>query len=373
MSIACHPSKEKNVSAKANIISQNKIEESVEELKLPSGFSISIFAKVPNARSLAKSPEGVIYVGSRQGDQVTAIKDLDKDGTADVYYTIARGLNTPNGVAFKDGDLYVAEINRILRYKNIESKLNNPPAYEVVYDGYPTDRHHGWKYIAFGPDGRLYVPVGAPCNICKSENKVYASITALDLTNNKMEVYAHGIRNSVGFDWHPLTGHLWFTDNGRDNLGDDIPPCELNSAPVAGMHFGFPYCHGGYIADPQYGKEDECAQFSEPMQNLGPHVAPLGMKFYTGNMFPPNYKNQLFIAEHGSWNRSKKIGYRVSLVTLDESGKAINYEPFADGWLNEETQQVGGRPVDLLILDDGSMLVSDDYAGIIYRISYSGK
>lgn len=343
----------------------------LSDIHLPPGFSIKIFANIRNARSLTKSQNGTIYVGSRAGNKVVAIKDTNNDGVADQYNTIASGLNTPNGVAFKDGDLYVAEINRILRFPDIEQQLDRPPRPEVVYDDYPTNRHHGWKYIAFGPDGRLYVPVGAPCNVCKSSNEIYASITALDIDTKQVEVYANGVRNSVGFDWHPETGHLWFTDNGRDMMGDDIPPCELNSAAVAGMHFGFPYCHGGYIADPKYGKDDECAQFSDPMRKLGPHVAPLGMKFYTGDMFPSKHKNQIFIAEHGSWNRSTKIGYRVTLVKLDESGKAISYEPFAFGWLNDATQQVTGRPVDILILDDGSMLVSDDYAGLIYRISYA--
>jgi glucose/arabinose dehydrogenase len=276
----------------------------------------------------------------------------------------------PNGVAFKDGDLYVAEVSRILKYSGIESKLANPPAPEIINDKYPTDTHHGWKYIAFGPDGKLYVPVGAPCNICESKDEVYASITRINPDGSGREIFASGVRNTVGFTWHPLTKELWFTDNGRDWLGDDIPPCELNRAPQSGLHFGYPYCHGGTIKDPEFGSKRPCADFIGPAQNLGPHTAPLGVKFYTGNMFPAAYKNQAFIAEHGSWNRDKKIGYRVSLVKIEDNTKATSYETFASGWLDDETQKFWGRPVDVLVLNDGSMLVSDDQADVVYRISY---
>lgn len=340
-------------------------------IQLPPGFSISVYAEVDNARSMVMSPSGTLFVGNRKEEQVYAVKDTDGDFKADKRWVIASGLNMPNGVAFKDGDLYVAEVNRILKFKDIENNLSDPGEPEVVYDQYPTETHHGWKYIAFGPDGKLYVPVGAPCNICDPEEPIYASITRMNADGSDMEVFASGIRNTVGFTWHPETKALWFTDNGRDMMGDDIPPCEFNTAPTAGMHFGYPYCHGGTIKDPEFGDKKPCADFTQPVQNLNAHVAPLGVKFYTGSMFPAEYKNQAFIAEHGSWNRTKKSGHLVSLVKL-EDGKAVGYETFAEGWLNHDTQEAWGRPVDVLVLQDGSMLVSDDKGGMIYRISYSG-
>ncbi|MBX2962785.1 MAG: sorbosone dehydrogenase family protein [Cyclobacteriaceae bacterium] len=343
----------------------------LEKIKLPAGFKIDVFAEVDNARSMAMSPSGVLYVGNRNGDKVYAVKDSDGDFKADKKWVIASDLNMPNGVAFKDGDLYVAEVSRILKYVDIESKLAAPPTPQIINDKYPTDTHHGWKYIAFGPDGKLYVPVGAPCNICESKDEIYATITRINPDGSGREIYARGVRNTVGFTWHPETKELWFTDNGRDMLGDDIPPCELNYAPKAGMHFGYPYCHGGTIKDPEFGNKRPCSDFTVPTQNLGPHTAPLGIKFYSGAMFPSAYKNQAFIAEHGSWNRSKKIGYRVSLVKVENNNKAISYETFASGWLDDETQKAWGRPVDVLVLIDGSMLVSDDQANVIYRISYA--
>lgn len=343
----------------------------LEKIKMPAGFKIDVFAEVENARSMTMSPSGVLYIGNRNGDKVYAVKDTDGDFKADKKWVIASGLNMPNGVAFKDGDLYVAEVSRILKYVGIESKLANPPAPVVVNDTYPDKTHHGWKYIAFGPDGKLYVPVGAPCNICESKEEVFATITRINADGSGREIFAQGVRNTVGFTWHPDTKEMWFTDNGRDMLGDDIPPCELNYAPKAGMHFGYPYCHGGTIKDPEFGSKRPCSDFTIPAQNLGPHTAPLGLKFYTGSMFPTQYKNQLFIAEHGSWNRSKKIGYRVSLVNVQGNTKATSYTTFASGWLDDETQKAWGRPVDVLVLNDGSMLVSDDQANVVYRISYS--
>jgi glucose/arabinose dehydrogenase len=344
----------------------------LDEINLPEGFEISIYAEVDNARSMARSPQGTIFVGNRSGDKVYALKDEDGDFVADKKYIIDEGLKLPNGVAFKDGDLYVAEVNRILKYENIEDQLQNPPEPSIIFDEYPTDEHHGWKFIAFGPDDKLYVPVGAPCNICERlDNEFYASITRMDPNGTNVEVYASGVRNSVGFTWHPETDELWFTDNGRDMLGDDTPPCELNFAPQAGMHFGYPYCHGGTIPDPEFGEKRECSEFVAPAQNLGPHVAPLGLRFYTGTTFPNQYKNNLIIAEHGSWNRSQKIGYRLMQVSVS-NGEASDYKVFADGWLNDTTQKAWGRPVDVLELPDGSLLVSDDYANVIYRISYSG-
>jgi glucose/arabinose dehydrogenase len=238
----------------------------------------------------------------------------------------------------------------------------------VIRDDLPAPRHHGWRYMGFGPDGMLYVSIGAPCNVCDEEG--FALIERMAPDGSQREVFARGIRNSVGFDWNPTTNVLWFTDNGRDMLGDNRPPDELNRAPRQGMHFGFPYCHGGSIPDPEFGRDRPCSDFVPPAQTLGPHVAALGMRFYTGDMFPPEYRMQVFIAEHGSWNRSRKIGYRISLVTLDDRGVASDYRPFAEGWLRNE--QAWGRPVDVLVMPDGALLVSDDRAGTVYRISYQG-
>jgi glucose/arabinose dehydrogenase len=346
------------------------LETALANLNLPKGFKINTYAEgVKNARSLEFSPNGTLYVGTRGEGNVYALRDEDGDFKAEKKYTLATGLNMPNGVAFRDGDLYVAEVNRILRYKDIEQNLSNPPEPEVVFDGYPTETHHGWKYIAFGPDGKLFVPVGAPCNICEREEKVYSSITRLDVETKEMEVVQHGVRNTVGFTWHPDTKELWFTDNGRDMMGDDLPGCELNHAPEDGMHFGYPYCHQGDVPDDKYGEKRNCSEFTPPAQVLMAHVAPLGIEFYTGNMFPEKYKKQILFAEHGSWNRSKKSGYRVMMVTL-ENGKATSYEPFVDGWLDKKEDEAWGRPVDLEHLPDGSLLISDDFADMIYRVWY---
>lgn len=345
--------------------------EIIEEIQLPEGFQIEIFAKdIDNARSMAWGSEGgnILFVGSRKAGNVYAVVDENGDYKADTAYIIASGLRQPNGVAFLDGNLFVAEISRVLKFENIEQQLANPPEAQVIYDEYPTEGHHGWKYIAFGPDGKLYVPVGAPCNICKSEDPVFASITRMNPDGTGMEIFAEGVRNTVGFDWHPVTGELWFTDNGRDWLGDNRPPDELNHAPLKGMHFGYPYCHGEGLQDPEYGDE-ACGSFVPPVQELGPHVAALGMLFYTGDMFPEEYRNTIFIAEHGSWNRTKPIGYRVTTVSLDENNKSLGYDVFADGWLQQSRKL--GRPVDVLQAPDGSVLVSDDDADVIYRISYN--
>jgi glucose/arabinose dehydrogenase len=349
----------------------------LETIKLPAGFKIEVWAEdVPDARSLAMNADGsTVFVGNRQGKNVYALKDTNGDGKADKKYTLASGLRMPNGVAFKDGDLYVAEVSRILRFKDIDNNLDKP-TFEVVYEQYPDKAHHGWKFIAFGPDGMLYVPVGAPCNICKSDDEIFASITRIDVksANMKPEIFAHGVRNSVGFAWHPTTKELWFTDNGRDMMGDDIPDCELNRAPQKGMHFGYPYWHAGDVKDPEFGnKGKDKSAYTAPALKLGPHTAPLGMRFYTGNQFPSQYKNNIFIAKHGSWNRSKKIGYQLTNVVLDGNQKVVKEEVFAEGWLNHDTQDVWGRPVDVMQMPDGSMLVSDDMANCVYRISYGGK
>lgn len=343
----------------------------LSEIRLPPGFQISLFAEnIPGARSMTLGPEGTLFVGTRKEGKVYALVDTDRNGRADRTLTIASGLNSPNGVALRDGALYVAEINRILRFDGIEKNLDSPPQPVVVTDRYPTEGHHGWKFIAFGPDGRLYVPVGAPCNLCVSKDPIFASLTRIGTDGGGREIIAHGVRNSVGFDWHPVTGELWFTDNGRDWAGNDRPPDELNRLEKVGQHFGYPYCHGRDFLDPELGTGRDCKSFTPPVQELGPHVASLGMRFYKGTMFPPSYRNQIFIAEHGSWNRDPKIGYRVSLVTL-EGNRAVNYRPFATGWLKADGG-VWGRPVDVLVMPDGALLVSDDHAGAVYRITYGG-
>ena len=340
-------------------------------IKLPAGFSIAVYAEVEDARSMAISQQGTLFVGNKAEDKVYAVQDTNGDFVADKKWILASGLTMPNGVAFRDGDLYIAEVSRISKLPAIESRLSNPGKPVMVYDQYPKEAHHGWKYIAFGPDGKLYVPVGAPCNICEPKEAVYATITRMNPNGTGMEVFASGIRNTVGFTWHPATKEIWFTDNNRDSMGDDLPPCELNTAPRAGMHFGYPYCHAGTIKDPEFGDRRPCRDFVAPAKSLGPHVAPLGLKFYTGSQFPEAYRGNIFIAEHGSWDRSRKIGFRVSLVKV-KNNQAGSYETFASGWLNDDTQKAWGRPVDVLILSDGSMLVSDDRAGVIYRISYKG-
>jgi glucose/arabinose dehydrogenase len=339
----------------------------LDQIDLPDGFRITYYASdVPGARSMTLSPGGVLYVGTRNQGNVYAVVDTDGDVRANRVVTIASGLNMPNGVAWRDGSLYVAENSRILRFDDIDERIDDPPQPVVVYDGYPTDRAHGWKFIAFGPDGKLYVPVGAPCNVCESE-EIYASITRMDPDGSNMEIIAHGIRNTVGFDWHPETGELWFTDNGRDRMGDDVPPDELNRLTQVGEHFGFPYCHGRDVLDPEFGRGRSCDEFTLPQAELGPHVAALGMRFYTGEMFPESYRGDIFIAEHGSWNRSSKLGYRVMLVEV-ENNQAVSYTPFAQGWLQGESNW--GRPVDVQVMPDGSLLVSDDFRGSIYRIVY---
>lgn len=338
------------------------------EIELPPGFSIEVYADVPKARSLALGDNGIVYVGNRKADSVYAVVPQEAAGPNVVE--ILNGLTVPNGVAFHGGDLYVAERTRVLRYENVQPPFDPMPDPDVLDLDLPGDRHHGWRYIGFGPDGMLYLSIGAPCNICDRGAEGYAQIIRMNPDGSGRETYAEGIRNSVGFTWHPGTGELWFTDNGRDLMGDDVPPGELNHVVQQGQHFGYPYCHGGEVLDPNFGKNRSCGDYTAPAQELGSHVAPLGVKFYTGAMFPSEYRGQIFIAEHGSWNRSKKIGYRVSMVRLRD-GVPVSYDVFADGWLRNEN--VTGRPVDLLVLADGSMLVSDDYVGKIYRIYYEGE
>ena len=343
-------------------------------LETPDGFKVDVYASdVPNARQMTKGGEGIIYVGSRRDGRVHAVVDSDLDFKADTIYTIASDLRLPNGVAYKDGSLYVAEVSKIWRFDNIDEQLDNPPAKVLVTDNYPTEGHHGWKYIAFGPDGKLYVPVGAPCNVCNKEedNPVFASLTRINADGTEREIIARGIRNTVGFTWHPETGNLWFTDNNRDWMGDNLPPGELNELTEEGQHFGFPFLHASDVWDPDFGDKGKemDREFTTPVRELGPHVAPLGLLFYTGEMFPESYKNQALIAEHGSWNRSEKIGYRITMVSFDRNGNPVSYEPFVTGWLQGE-DDVRGRPVALLQLKDGSVLISDDHSNKIYRLSY---
>jgi glucose/arabinose dehydrogenase len=338
----------------------------LQDIRLPPGFEISVYAKdIERARSLALGERGTLFVGTSS----ESVYALPRGGGA--ARRIAGDLNSPHGVAFRDGALYVAEVGRILRFDGIEARLDNPPRPVVVVDDLPTERHHGVKTLRFGPDGLLYVGIGAPCNVCEPKRE-FGTISRLDATKPgaKREIYAAGVRNSVGFDWDPRTKELWFTDNGRDLMGNDVPPDELNHAPRAGMNFGFPYCHAGDVADPRYGSRRSCKEFAPPAQKLGAHVASLGMRFYTGRRFPEAYRGAIFIAEHGSWNREPKSGYRVSVVRLRD-GRAASYEPFAEGWL--QGNDSWGRPVDVIVAPDGALLVSDDKAGVVYRIDYAGR
>jgi glucose/arabinose dehydrogenase len=338
----------------------------LERIRLPEGFRITLVSdQVPDAREMAWGERGTLFVGSNAAGKVYAL-----DPASGKLRTIASDLQLPVGVAYKDGDLYVSAVSRILRLRDIESRLDSPPRPEVVYADLPRETHHGWKFIAFGPDGKLYVPIGAPCNICDEDPDLYAAIHRMNADGSGMELVARGVRNTVGFDWHPQTGELWFTDNGRDLMGDDVPDCELNRLEKVGQHFGFPYCHAGDVADPKFSQRP-CSEFVAPVVKLGPHVAPLGVRFYTGEQFPAEYRNNLFIAEHGSWNRSEKIGYRIKRVELNPDGSLKRQSVFAEGWL--EDGDVWGRPADVLVTPDGALLVSDDYAGAIYRIDYVGR
>jgi glucose/arabinose dehydrogenase len=348
----------------ANTIAAAEVD--LGDIRLPPGFKIEVFADIPSARSLALGNNGTVFVSTRRADRVYAVVPRAA-GKPDVVI-LADDLDMPNGIAFHDGDLYVAENSRVSKYPGIESSLYDVPEAEVLDIELPDKSHHGSRYIGFGPDEKLYIAIGAPCNVCDRDG--FGMILRMNPDGSNREVYAKGIRNSVGFTWHPDSDELWFTDNGRDRLGDDLPADELNRAPSAGLHFGFPYCHAGEILDPEYGRNKSCAKYTAPEQKLGPHVASLGIAFYTGSMFPPGYQGQLFVAEHGSWNRSDKIGYQISIVKIQQ-GRAVAYEPFAVGWL--QGQSVSGRPVDVLQIADGSLLVSDDHAGKIYRISYKER
>lgn len=341
----------------------------LSRIVLPDGFRISVFADgLENARSIELADDGVVYVSTRNRGSVYAVVDDDEDGVADRKYTIATGLTLPNGIAYRNGSLFVSDGIRIVRLDSIGSRLEDPPEPIVVVDDLPGDAHHGWRYMDFGPDDRLYVSIGAPCNVCLREYP-YASIISMKPDGSDRRIVARGVRNSVGFTWSPVDGSFWFTDNGRDQMGDDIPSCELNRLTEEGAHFGFPFVHAGDVLDPEFGEGHDPSDYVAPEFGLGAHVAPLGIEFYTGDMFPPGYKNQLFVAEHGSWDRSAKVGYRVVLVRFDESGEPTGEEVFVAGFLQGES--AWGRPVDLEQLPDGSLLLSDDRVGAVYRISYS--
>lgn len=341
----------------------------IERLQLPPGFQLSIYsAEVANARELALGAQGTVFVGSRSAGKVYALTDEDNDGRADKVRVIATGLTMPVGVAFHKGDLYISAVSRIFALRDIESHLDHPPKPEVVVSDLPTETHHGWKFIAFGPDDKLYVPIGAPCNICDRDG--YAKILRMNPDGSGREDVAFGIRNTVGFDWQPGSKKLWFTDNGRDMLGDDLPSDELNRVSRTGEHFGYPYCHQGDTLDPEFGEGKDCKDYTPPAQKLGAHVASLGMRFYAGTMFPSAYRGAAIIAEHGSWNRTKKSGYRVMTARID-GDNVVGYAPLIDGF--KDGEKVWGRPVDVLVMRDGALLVSDDQAGAIYRVTYSEK
>ena len=350
----------------------------LDAIRMPSGFAIDLYTDaVPAARSMALGANGTVFVGTfglltgqQNVGKVYAVRDTNADGRADDVLTIAEGLNQPNGVAFHNGALYVAEMHRIIRYDDIERRLANPPTPVVVKDGFLESGNHQWRYIAFGPDGKLYIALGAPCNVCKADEP-NSTIARMNPDGSAFEIYARGVRNSVGLAFHPENGQLWFTDNGRDLMGDNIPSDEVNHATEAGQHFGFPACHQGDVVDPEFGSPGACGEHRGPAVKLGPHVAALGLRFYTGDMFPEEYKNELFIAQHGSWNRRNPLGYRIGLVHIHDGQVASGQRIFAEGWL--QGRQPWGRPADLLQLADGSLLVSDDLQGNIYRITYRAQ
>jgi len=340
---------------------------SPQSLKVPAGFHVSIYsASVPNAREMALGAHDTVFVGSMGEGKVYALTGM-KNGRAEHVYVIAKNLEMPVGVAFHDGALYVSAVSRILKYPDIEKHLADPPMPVVVTDKLPTKTHHGWKFIAFGPDGKLYVPIGAPCNICKPGPE-FAKIIRMNADGGDWQTVATGIRNSVGFDWQPGTHSFWFTNNGRDLLGDDVPDDTLNRVDKPGENFGYPYCHAGNVVDPEFGKGHSCSEFAQPALRLGAHVAALGMRFYVGQVFPAAYRDALFIAEHGSWNRSRKSGYRVVVAHVGKDGTVTGSEPFLTGFLDGE--KTLGRPADVQALRDGSLLVSDDDNGVIYRVTF---
>jgi len=335
----------------------------LDKVKLPPGFKATVWADgINNARSMTFGSKGTVFLGSRIAGNVYAVID---QGSSRQVKVIAKGLTQPSGVVFKDGALYVATIPTLLKYENIEANLDNPPAPKVIYE-FPKDAHHNWRFLAWGPDGKLYFNMGAPCNICLPP-QTHANISRINPDGTGFEYFARGVRNSVGFDFHPVTKELYFTNHGRDWLGDDVPNDTLHHAPKPGLHFGYPYCHQGDLLDPDFGAGQSCSEFAPPLLKLGPHVAAMGIRFYTGNMFPAEYKNRAFIALKGSWNRATKSGYKIMTVEL-KPGAPPKYEVFADGC--NEGDKILCRPTYIEWMAAGSMLVSDDYNGAIYRIAY---
>ena len=345
----------------------------VDKLKVPAGFKVEVWAEgVPAARSMALGDKGTVFVGNRQAKNVYAI--VERGGKREVK-TLLTGLDTPNGVAFRKGTLYVAERHRITRYDGVENSLDNPPAAKVVIDNLDPSKApgHFWKFLALGPDGKLYFNIGAPGNIVMP-SYMEASIMRVHPAKGVLENVALGVRNSVGFDWHPKTKELWFTNHGRDWMGEESPNDTLHRVAKRGVHFGYPFCHQGDTLDPEFGKNRSCSEFTPPTLKLGAHIAPIGMRFYTGKMFPAEYQNNIFIAMRGSWNRTIKQGFNVTRVSFDDQGKP-KMEPFLTGFLVDEKADppMWGRPSDVLVMRDGSLLVSDDHNGIIFRISYAKK
>lgn len=349
----------------SSIYTKQILSNSLSFIKLPPGFSIEVYTENLNSvRAMSFDTTGNLYAGSKNGNVYIIFPDRRSK-------VLDHGLDMPVGVDYHDGDLYVSEIGQIRVYPNIRRQIKEGSArYRTITKSIPKKRWHGWKFIKVGPDNKLYIPVGAPCNVCLRKDPRFAAILRMDLDGNGLEIYAHGVRNTVGFDWHPLTQELWFTDNGRDHLGDNLPPDELNRANAKGRHFGFPFVHGKMIRDPHYFSKRTHIPITQPQWELPAHVAALGMRFYTGDAFPEKYRNGIFIAEHGSWNRSSKIGYRISFVSV-KNNRAVSYETFAGGWTKNE--KVYGRPADVEIGPKGALFVSDDYAHKIYRISFRGN
>ena len=343
----------------------------LDKIKLPAGFKAELYSSGhPGARTMVMGNKGTLFMGTRIIGRVYAITNKDGKREAKV---LLQGLTQPNGLAFKDGSLYVFAINKVFRYDNIEDKLDNPgtPVELTAAYGLPDTIHHNWKYVDFGPDGKMYVQVGANCNICELNPGIHAQIRRYNADGTGMEIIARGVRNTVGFDWHPVTKELWFTDNGRDWAGDAGPEDELNRIAKGneGANFGFPYCHANGIADPDVKKPNPCAGVTLPSALLGPHAGALGIKFYTGSMFPKSYQNVAFVVRRGSWNRTQKFGYDVAVARI--SGGKAKIEPFLTGLLDDKGNAFHGRPTYVLPLQDGSLLVSDEQNGAVYRITYS--
>ncbi|RBI67747.1 sorbosone dehydrogenase family protein [Vreelandella sulfidaeris] len=344
----------------------------VDDIRLPDGFSAEVWAHgMPGARMMALGDDGTLFVGTRSIGRVYAVQD---NGEEREHQIIAEGLTQPNGVAFKDGSLYVAAINRILRYDDIESQVADgdiaEPEELTDAFGLPDDEHHGWKFLAFGPDDRLYIPVGAPCNGCEVDEDTHATINSFEPDGSDMQVVARGVRNSVGFDFHPETDELWFTDNNQDWISEHGPNDELNRVSESDAFYGFPVCHGIGVVDPELGSEGACDGVTMPVATMDPHSAPLGMRFYDGEMFPEEYQNAIFIARRGSWNRSLSAGYDVQVAKISEDGERAGLSPFMVGFHDPRNNDFSGRPVDVLQMPDGALLVADEQNGAIYRISY---